>query len=95
MVCPTRKRCDDLLTLDLCRCGGRTESLGVYERAWQRLTSEADVGPEPPLRARMDSPLRRDPDTGAAVPRLSTVPDLPTASGSIPLTGLPGRRCLT
>lgn len=61
----------------------------------QRLTSEVDVGPGPPLRARMESALRREPDPGAAVPPLSAVPDLPTALDSTAITGLPRRRCLT
>ncbi|MFF5448521.1 BTAD domain-containing putative transcriptional regulator [Streptomyces sp. NPDC012888] len=63
---PTRERFHDLLMLALYRCGRRSEALGVYERARQRLMSEVGVEPGPALRARMESILHRDPDRDAA-----------------------------
>lgn len=58
---PTRERFYDLLMLALYRCGRRSEALGVYERARQRLLGEIGVGPGPALRDRMESILLREP----------------------------------
>ncbi|MEU9147929.1 AfsR/SARP family transcriptional regulator [Streptomyces sp. NPDC048349] len=65
---PTRERFYDLLMLALYRCGRRSEALGVYERARQRLLSEIGVGPGPALRDRMESILLREPGLDSAGP---------------------------
>ncbi|MGR4884868.1 BTAD domain-containing putative transcriptional regulator [Streptomyces sp. LARHCF249] len=65
---PTRERFYDLLMLALYRCGRRSEALGVYERARQRLLGELGVGPGPALRDRMESVLLREPGLDCAGP---------------------------
>lgn len=65
---PTRERFYDLLMLALYRCGRRSEALGVYERARQRLLAEIGVGPGPALRDRMESILLREPGLEPAGP---------------------------
>ncbi|MCX5016673.1 AfsR/SARP family transcriptional regulator [Streptomyces sp. NBC_00555] len=65
---PTRERFYDLLMLALYRCGRRSEALGVYERARQRLMSEIGIGPGPALRDRMESILLREPGLDSAGP---------------------------
>ncbi|MCX5612860.1 MULTISPECIES: AfsR/SARP family transcriptional regulator [unclassified Streptomyces] len=72
---PTRERFYDLLMLALYRCGRRSEALGVYERARQRLMSEIGIGPGPALRDRMESILLREPGLDSAGPPAATGAD--------------------
>ncbi|MEU9255523.1 AfsR/SARP family transcriptional regulator [Streptomyces sp. NPDC048270] len=71
---PTRERFYDLLMLALYRCGRRSEALGVYERARQRLLSEVGIGPGPALRDRMESILLREPGLDSAAPPAAPAP---------------------
>ncbi|MET9887095.1 AfsR/SARP family transcriptional regulator [Streptomyces sp. NPDC006430] len=87
---PTRERFYDLLMFALHRCGRRSEALGVYERARQRLLGEIGVEPGPALRARMESILHREPEPAAAPSPYADVPHYDTPYADTPYAGVPG-----